>query len=476
MDALVIALLALLVKQATAATPEERLYDALFANPQGYNRLIRPVRNTTECLDVQFGMALIQIVNVDEKNQILKTNIWERYLWHDYQLTWDPADYEGVNSLRVSPDNVWLPDIVLFNNADGNYEVSYKCNVVLFPDGSVLWVPPAIFQSSCTMNVEYFPFDMQKCEMKFGSWTFNKDQVKLSFFEGKDHVDLNDYQESGTWDIIELPGCIDNLHSKSATMTFHISIRRRTLFYTINLVVPCLLLSLMSVLVFYLPVDCGEKMTLAISLLLALVVFLLLVQKILPATSLIIPLVAKYLLFTMIMNIITILVTVIIINWNFRAPTTHSMPNWAKKVFVDTLPVFLCIRRPLREAAVSEPAFAISCFTLPNNGSLLDFTYLHHPKCKHVREERDDVLPTGRKGIRVTEEGRKTMSAIDYIAERLRAEDIVQEFKDDWQYIAMVIDRLLLYVFFAVTASGTASIILKAPDIFANTIKPTDYC
>ena len=58
--------------------------------------------------------------------------------------------------------------------------MSYKPNVVIHNDGSVLWIPPAIYKSSCTIDVKYFPFDEQSCHMKFGSWTFNGDQVRLS--------------------------------------------------------------------------------------------------------------------------------------------------------------------------------------------------------------------------------------------------------------------------------------------------------
>jgi len=62
-------------------------------------------------------------------------------------------------------------------SADGKYEVSYKPNVVIHSEGEVLWIPPAIYRSSCPISVKYFPFDEQKCEMKFGSWTFEADQV-----------------------------------------------------------------------------------------------------------------------------------------------------------------------------------------------------------------------------------------------------------------------------------------------------------
>ena len=160
--------------------------------------------------------------------------------------------------------------------------------------------------------------------MKFGSWTFTGDQVSLTLYNNKDYVDLSDYWKSGTWDIIEVPAYL-NVHNASSPnmptetdITFYITIRRKTLFYTVNLILPTVLISFLCVLVFYLPAEAGEKVTLGISILLSLVVFLLLVSKILPPTSLVLPLIAKYLLFTFIMNTVSILVTVVIINWNFR--------------------------------------------------------------------------------------------------------------------------------------------------------------
>ena len=265
-------------------------------------------------------------------------------------------------------------------SADGNYEVRYKCNVLIYSGGEVLWVPPAIYQvniqqfvfwfvlflcveqliqsvdyvshttqSSCTIDVTYFPFDQQTCLLKFGSWTFNGDQVSLDFYLDKHHVDLSDYWKSGTWDIIEVPGKRNvHNHTKPTQMdiTFSITIRRKTLFYTVNLILPTVLISFLCVLVFYLPAEAGEKVTLGISILLSLVVFLLLVSKILPPTSLVLPLIAKYLLFTFIMNTLSILVTVVIINWNFRGPRTHRMPNWIRVVFLKYLPILLLMKRP----------------------------------------------------------------------------------------------------------------------------------
>ncbi|KAI5752240.1 hypothetical protein M8J77_015109 [Diaphorina citri] len=131
------------VKPGSCSEDEERLVRDLF---RGYNKLIRPVHNMTQKVDVRFGLAFVQLINVNEKNQIMKSNVWLRLMWTDYQLQWDEADYGGIGVLRLPPDKVWKPDIVLFNNADGNYEVRYKSNVLIYPNGEVLWVPPAIYQ------------------------------------------------------------------------------------------------------------------------------------------------------------------------------------------------------------------------------------------------------------------------------------------------------------------------------------------
>ena len=63
--------------------------------------------------------------------------------------------------------------VIYFLSADGNYEVTIMTKAILHYDGQVIWKPPAIYKSSCGIDVEYFPFDEQTCFMKFGSWTYD---------------------------------------------------------------------------------------------------------------------------------------------------------------------------------------------------------------------------------------------------------------------------------------------------------------
>ena len=83
---------------------------------------------------------------------------------------------------------------------------------ILHHSGKVTWNPPAIYKSSCEIDVEFFPFDEQKCFMKFGSWTYDGYMVDLRHINqhgGNNHIemgmDLQEYYISTEWDIMTVP-------------------------------------------------------------------------------------------------------------------------------------------------------------------------------------------------------------------------------------------------------------------------------
>lgn len=61
-------------------------------------------------------------------------------------------------------------------SADGHFEATITKAVVRY-DGTISWTPPANYKSTCTIDVTFFPFDLQNCTMKFGSWTYDGSQV-----------------------------------------------------------------------------------------------------------------------------------------------------------------------------------------------------------------------------------------------------------------------------------------------------------
>nr|XP_003479724.2 neuronal acetylcholine receptor subunit alpha-2 isoform X2 [Cavia porcellus] len=486
-----------LAQRGSHTQAEDRLFKHLFG---GYNRWARPVPNTSDVVIVRFGLSIAQLIDVDEKNQMMTTNVWLKQEWNDYKLRWNPADFGNITSLRVPSEMIWIPDIVLYNNADGEFAVTHMTKAHLFSTGAVHWVPPAIYKSSCSIDVTFFPFDQQNCKMKFGSWTYDKAKIDLEQMEQM--VDLKDYWESGEWAIVNATGTYNSKKYDCCAeiypdVTFYFVIRRLPLFYTINLIIPCLLISCLTVLVFYLPSDCGEKITLCISVLLSLTVFLLLITEIIPSTSLVIPLIGEYLLFTMIFVTLSIVITVFVLNVHHRSPRTHTMPHWVRLVLLGCVPRWLLMNRPPapplelhgspglklnptchwletnvdawergeevaeeQEEEEEEEAWVCSgrpapCTSVLYSRSSSSSSRLHPgatgPKAEPASWEREGSLSSRMQ---------KALEGVHYIAKHLRSEDADSSVKEDWKYVAMVIDRIFLWLFVIVCFLGTVGLFL----------------
>ena len=171
-----------------------------------------------------------------------------------------------------------------------------KTNADIKFDGEVTWYAPAIFKSSCRVNIKYFPFDEQSCLMKFGSWAFQTNQLDL--INRSSSGDIESFIDNGEWNLNGMPvvrveAKYDCCEYPYAVLDFRVNMNRRSLFYVFNLLVPCMLVSALTMLCFYLPADAGEKVTLCITILLSLTVFLLLVAETMPPTSDVIPLIGK---------------------------------------------------------------------------------------------------------------------------------------------------------------------------------------
>ncbi|XP_064459793.1 acetylcholine receptor subunit alpha-like 1 [Ornithodoros turicata] len=465
------------VRETASNADTKRLYHDLI---NGYSSLIRPVGNNSDRLTVKMGLRLSQLIDVNLKNQIMTTNVWVEQEWNDYKLRWDPEEYGGVSKVHVPAEQIWLPDIVLYNNADGNYEVTIMTKAILHSDGLVIWKPPAIYKSSCEIDVQYFPFDEQTCFMKFGSWTYDGYTVDLKHIHQRDDssdikvgIDLSEFYLSVEWDIMAVPArrkekfysCCEEPYPD---ITFNITLRRKTLFYTVNLIIPCVAISFLSVLVFYLPSDSGEKVSLSISIMLSLGVFFLLLSEIIPPTSLAVPLLGKYLLFTMVLVSLSVFVTIAVLNVNFRSPATHKMAPWVKRVFLQVLPAILMMKRP--EEDEDDEGSAKGSFEPQDippcsfHGSA--FASLGAPD--EMLSNSPDVSPAGAGGPNDTApmDVERSVLNVRFIAQHMENADRFDKINEDWRYVAMVLDRLFLWLFTIACVVGSACIILEAPSLF----------
>ena len=158
------------------------------------------------------------------------------------------------------------------------------------------WNTPAILKSSCKIDVSFFPFDTQACAMKFGSWSYSG--AMIDFDNTSAYGDISAYTDNGEWNlnamnvkknVVYYQCCKDPYPD----ITFTIIINRRPLFYVFNVIIPCMLLSLVTSFTFLLPADSGEKISFVLTSLLSLIVFLLLVAETIPASSEQVPLIGE---------------------------------------------------------------------------------------------------------------------------------------------------------------------------------------
>ncbi|KAM6453311.1 acetylcholine receptor subunit epsilon isoform 2-T2 [Liasis olivaceus] len=278
---------------------ELQLFNRLFAN---YDKSRWPVRRVGEVLQISVKLTLTNLISLNAKEETLTTNVWITQQWVDYRLNFSSEEYN--KALRVPSGLVWLPDIVLENK-------------------------------SKTHNAK-------EVELQYGLDDNTQEPVKEVV------IDRKAFTENGEWAIWHRPARLvlapmPGLEAPGfSEIHYFLIIQRKPLFYVINIIVPCVLISSLVVLVYFLPAQAGgQKCTISISVLLAQTVFLFLIAQKVPETSLSVPLIGKYLLFVMTVATLIVMNCVVVLNVSLRSPSTHLMSPNLKHVFLKILPRYL---------------------------------------------------------------------------------------------------------------------------------------
>ena len=207
---------------------------------------------------------------------------------------------------------------------------NYDTKVVLNHNGTNYWYAPTEIKSICKIDITFFPFDEQKCPLVFGSWTYTGNYLNLT--KKNDSADLGKYTISGEWELIAMPAKRNVVKYSCCPhpyidVTYHIIVRRKVLFYMANLILPCVVLALLTVFSFYLPPESGERVSLVITILLGLTVFMLVFTENVPRTSEVIPLIVKY-SFTVLCEVsLSLLITCFVVRVYHKNPS-RPMPLW----------------------------------------------------------------------------------------------------------------------------------------------------
>ncbi|XP_050522326.1 acetylcholine receptor subunit alpha-type acr-16-like isoform X6 [Daktulosphaira vitifoliae] len=431
----------LFITETLCGPHEKRLLNDLL---DPYNTLERPVANESEPLQLNLALMLMQIIDVNEKDQLLVTNMWLRLEWNDVNLRWNHSDYGGVKDLRIPPHKIWKPDLLMYNSADEGFDSTYQTNIVVNSNGSCLYIPPGIFKSTCKIDITWFPFDDQKCDMKFGSWTYDGFQLDLQLHDDAGG-DLSGFVTNGEWDLL------------------------------------------------------------GVTILLSLSVFSLMIADALPQTSEAIPLLGTYFNCIMFMVASSVVSTIMILNYHHRNADTHVMSKWVKLVLLVWMPYIMCMTRPNREDSPSKQekkSTASSIHHLPDlefrakssrsllanvldlDDDLRSSTRSYPgarsqvaPMPEHVVEQQQQHSTVIHRGggnasqmaaascLGPHRELSLILKELRTITDKLRKEEEDEEITNDWKFAAMVVDRMCLYIFTFFTVAATIAVLMSAPHV-----------
>ncbi|XP_069816823.1 acetylcholine receptor subunit epsilon-like [Dendropsophus ebraccatus] len=467
----------------------------LFSN---YDKQSRPVKSINDIIEVKLKLTLTNLISLKEREETLTTNVWILITWDDYRLTWNEADYGGIDVVRVPYYMVWLPDIVLENNIDGQFDVAYYANVLVYSSGFMYWLPPAIFRSTCSVDVTYFPFDWQNCSLVFRSKTYNAKEVDLQLAlddvtqEKIEWVDIDPeaFTENGEWAIKHRPA--KKVINKAYTpedleyqeILFCLIIQRKPLFYIINVIVPCVLISSLAVLVYFLPAKAGgQKCTVSISVLLAQTVFLFLIAQSVPETSLSVPLIGKYLIFVMLVSTLIVLSCVIVLNVSLRTPSTHKLTASVRHMLLELVPRYLHMEiAPCEEVETPRERRRSSLGIMLKAEEYI----LKKPRSELMFERQSDRhgISRGHKGNLIdadvttnlyrnlahcAPEIKNCVDACNFITASTKEQNATGAEMENWVTIGKVLDVLCFWVALPLFVVGTLAIFLmghfnSAPD------------
>ncbi|XP_022801084.1 neuronal acetylcholine receptor subunit beta-3-like isoform X3 [Stylophora pistillata] len=432
---------------------EYRLRKALLSS---YDKMIRPVLRPKDVVDVTFDVQFQALSAVDNKQQVITVDTVITQKWDNPYLRWDPTTYDNITVILVDPKEVWVPDIVLENNADdevvqaGHLE-KFRSWVVLNSGGNNLWLSPATFKSTCKLNVQFFPFDKQECNMLFRSLT--ADRTLLNIYTKE--IDSDDPDEelrlttsNGYWSLRSI-----EVKTEDITKHFRIfsevkvsfSIGRKPLFFVLFSIVPCMIIGMLVLVSFFIPVESGERIGLCATILLAVSVYLLVVTDQLPEQSDTLPLIGVYYITIMFEIGLALAATVLVLRVHHA---TSEPPRILTCITaINRLGCFRSTQKPRRREVPRSPVIINSRITAENNTNKGERN--DNLELEDVKKQIPDTLSRVRNS---------TTSGMSII----HVEDEEEANQKMWREIARALDRMFFWLFLALFVSSSIAIYSQA--------------
>ncbi|XP_072026042.1 neuronal acetylcholine receptor subunit non-alpha-3-like [Amphiura filiformis] len=248
----------------------------------GYHPKVAPTDNGPVQVKMVFDMSYFDFI--DEPKELAIAHGFVYRGWNDHRLQWNEADYNGTRRINLDRNTVWVPHIQAANSA--KVTELLESQVLVFSTGRVRYYQSLQIEFLCDMDLRYFPYDKQSCNIEFGSSLYTTEHINLTASQtnGSRVNFAKDFQIT-TLDVQRSEKSFRFIAPYSfVDVTYTIGLKRVSSVYRAKLVVPSVLTSFLILATFLLPTASKEKITFCSNMFLCLLLLIAFLHTTVPST------------------------------------------------------------------------------------------------------------------------------------------------------------------------------------------------
>ena len=274
-----------------------------------YSKAVIPVTNQTEALHLHLTFRLKSMEDLDEATGALTVVMEIEMTWTDQILTWTADDGADIQELSVPVSTLWTPALFLMNTGNNAFRFDFgdreNTYASVTNEGETRLLIGQSLTTKCIANILYYPMDKHDCEVLVSTMK-SSNEINVSAT-----IDTSGLMQNVNWEILSTSSLYHMY--KYPTTGLQIRIRRRSGTTFVGQLLPVFSLGVVNLFVFLIPIESGERVSFAMTVMLSFAVFLTIIEEKMPRNGMETSLLCVYLAVLLIYSCAIAFLTVLLI-------------------------------------------------------------------------------------------------------------------------------------------------------------------
>ena len=206
--------------------------------------------------------------------------------WIDEQLRWNTSDYNGLSRLSLTGVDIWSPNFIQLYKIQSDFPLTVA---YVMSNGLVTWLVAGELRGLCDQDMRLYPFDHHTCNIDFSEAVHDSSEMTLhpifSFAQIYANITTGGQWKLGSSKAEVILGTNPEVEATGSMFRVSIILERRPEFLIIHMIIPYLLVSLLNIFTYLTPISSGERISFAITLMLAMIFYTTKFSETVPANS-----------------------------------------------------------------------------------------------------------------------------------------------------------------------------------------------